>query len=134
MLSLMPAFSAHVLSTSSRYLVGSRATPTTMFVESWYDQGVRLSPSEEVEVIETSLPAGMSASAAATSPQLRVKALTYEADIAKTQARLASSRRPDLGISSRSWPKRSLSFSSPSALPRGYLAAAQSSRWSCRFA
>jgi hypothetical protein len=46
-------------------------------LESWYDSGKRIN-----------LPTGMSAPVAAASPQLVEKALAYEADIAKMQARL----------------------------------------------
>ena len=69
------ASSARVLSTA-RTPVVLRATTTTMKVESWYDNGIRIN-----------LPAGMSASVASASPMLVKKALAYEADIAKMQAR-----------------------------------------------
>jgi hypothetical protein len=65
----------------------------TMNVESWYDQGLRLSVDNTVEPsnddgMQMKLPAGISASVAAASPQLVEKALAYESDIAEMQARM----------------------------------------------
>ncbi len=92
---LIPAAtSAHVLGTA-RTAVALRATSSTMLVQSWYDQGVRLpvadvkeSLSDKSDGSAINLPAGMSASVAAANPQFVEKALAYEADIANIQARL----------------------------------------------
>ena len=90
------AGSMHVLSTL-RTPVVLRATTTMMNVESWYDQGTRLSgdqgsqPAVELPVdngMRIGLPAGMSESAAAASPQLAKKALAYELEISEMQARI----------------------------------------------
>jgi len=68
-----------------------------MTVESWYDQGTRLSgdqgsqPVVELPAdngIRIGVPAGMSESAAAASPQLAKKALAYELEISEMQARI----------------------------------------------
>jgi len=104
---LIPAAaSAHILSTARTPII-LRATATTMNVQSWYDQGTRLSVQDRLvaamdgvvqptAVVESwydngmriNLPAGISASAAAASPQLVEKALAYEVDIARMQARM----------------------------------------------
>ena len=104
---LIPAAaSAHILSTARTPII-LRATATTMNVQSWYDQGTRLSvqdrlvaamdgvvqPTAVVESwydngVRINLPAGMSAKMAAASPELFEKALAYQADVAKLQARL----------------------------------------------
>ena len=79
---------------SSKMMVGSwydegtrlsKDQPTAV-VESWYDSGVRLTVEEDEE--EAPLPAGMSAAAAARSPQLAAAALKSEAEIAEVMARL----------------------------------------------
>ena len=62
----------------------SKDAPTAA-VESWYDSGVRLTVEDEEQA---PLPAGMSAAAAARSPQLAVAALKSEAEIAEIMARL----------------------------------------------
>ena len=95
---LIPAgASAYVLS-AARTPVALRATSPMMTVESWYDQGTRLSGDQGSQLavelpadngMRIDLPAGMSAaSAAAASPQLVEKALAYEAEIAEMQARI----------------------------------------------
>ena len=104
---LIPAAaSAHILSTARTPII-LRATATTMNVQSWYDQGTRLSVQDRLvaamdgvvqptAVVESwydngmriNLPAGMSAKIAAASPELFEKALAYQADVAKLQARL----------------------------------------------
>ena len=63
----------------------SKDSPTAV-VESWYDSGVRLTVEEDEE--QAPLPAGMSAAAAARSPQLAAAALKSEAEIAEIMARL----------------------------------------------
>jgi len=70
---LIPAGSAYVLSTA-RTPVVLRATTTMMSVESWYDQGTRLSADQGSQL---AMPAGM-----------KEKALAYEADIAEMKARI----------------------------------------------
>jgi len=101
---LPAAASAHVLS-MARLPVVLRATTSTMKVQSWYDQGSRLTveswydqgsrlsadraaESSNDDGARSTLPVGMSESAAFASPQLVVKALGYEADIAELRARL----------------------------------------------
>ena len=78
---------------TARTPVVLRATATNMNVESWYDQGSRLSVNHEVDSwydngLRINLPAGMSASVAAANPQLVEKAMAYEADIAEMQERM----------------------------------------------
>lgn len=72
----------------SWYDKGTRLSkdPPTAVVESWYDSGVRLTVEEDEE--QAPLPAGMSAAAAARSPQLAAAALKSEAEIAEIMARL----------------------------------------------
>ena len=70
---LIPAGSAYVLSTA-RTPVVLRATTTMMSVESWYDQGTRLSADQGSQL---AMLAGM-----------KEKALAYEADIAEMKARI----------------------------------------------
>ena len=94
---LIPAgASAYVLS-AARTPVALRATSPMMTVESWYDQGTRLSGDQGSQpVVELpadngmriGVPAGMSESAAAASPQLAKKALAYELEISEMQARI----------------------------------------------
>ena len=71
----------------SWYDKGTRLSkdPPTAVVESWYDSGVRLTVEDEEQA---PLPAGMSAAAAARSPQLAASALKSEAEIAEIMARL----------------------------------------------
>ena len=71
----------------SWYDKGTRLSkdPPTAVVESWYDSGVRLTVEDEEQA---PLPAGMSAAAAARSPQLAAAAFKSEAEIAEIMARL----------------------------------------------
>lgn len=94
---LIPAAGSALLLSTARTPAVLRATTTMMNVESWYDQGSRLSVDQGSQLVVESwydngmrinLPAGISASAAAASPQLVKKALAYEADIAEMQARM----------------------------------------------
>jgi len=90
------SLAALIPASGSAYVLGTARTrvvmrTTTMDVESWYDQGLRLSVDNVVESQSDNgmnLPVGMSASVAAASPQLAEKALAYEADIAEMQARM----------------------------------------------
>jgi len=97
MAALIPAAGSALLLSTARTPAVLRATTTMMNVESWYDQGSRLSVDQGSQLVVESwydngmrinLPAGISASAAAASPQLVKKALAYEADIAEMQARM----------------------------------------------
>ena len=85
---LIPAAASVSMLSTVRTPVVLRATTATMTmnVESWYDQGLRLSVNDDG--MKMNLPAGMSASAAAANPLLAEKLLAYEADIAAMRARM----------------------------------------------
>jgi hypothetical protein len=98
---LIPAGSAYVLSTA-RTPVVLRATTTMMSVESWYDQGTRLSADQGSQL---AMPAGM-----------KEKALAYEADIAEMKARIDGFPKKEgtmYGAAATPWPL--LEHENPSA-------------------
>ena len=105
---LIPAGSAYTMLSTARAPAGLRAM-TTMNVQSWYDQRSQLSVAEAVAEavgvvrptssgivswydngVRINLPGGMSAAAAAQSPQLVEKAMAEEAEVVRFQARLNS--------------------------------------------
>ena len=111
LIALLPADgSAYTMLSTARSPAILRATTAAMQVQSWYDQGSRLTVAESVAAavgvvrptaggsIESwydsgtriNLPGGMSAAAAAASPQLLEDATGYQADVDRIQARLNS--------------------------------------------
>ena len=81
---------------AARTFVVHRAA--TLMVDSWYDNGVRLTAPACAVTVESwydsgsrlKIPAGMSAAAAVASPDLLAKALKYEAEVADKRARMDS--------------------------------------------